>query len=108
MDKSHNLTLYMERAERSLKLIKFKAPTAIVANDIRLVRESASLLEDMAGDEWQEVINKAHDDLLAHKESLQGEGDIVSCCCAAEILDLDICSQCREHCEPIEEGKDED
>ena len=50
MDKSHNLTLYMERAERSLRLIKFKAPTAIVANDIRLVRESATLLAGMAGD----------------------------------------------------------
>jgi len=74
-DKSHNLALYMERAERSLRLIKFKAPTAIVANDIRLVRESASLLEDMAGDEWQEVINEAHDDLLAYKESLKEEGE---------------------------------
>jgi len=105
MDKSHNLTLYMERAERSLRLIKFKAPTAIVANDIRLVRESASLLEDMAGTEWQEVINQAHDDLLAYKESLE-DSVIVSGCCAAEILDSDICSQCREHCEPIEEGKD--
>jgi len=77
MDKSHNLTLYMERAERSLRLIKFKAPTAIVANDIRLVRESATLLEDMAGDEWQEAINQAHDDLLAYKESLQGEDEDV-------------------------------
>ena len=72
MIKIHNLTLYMERAERTLKLIELKAPTAIVANDIRLVRESASLLEDMAGDEWQEVIDQAHDDLLAYKESLQG------------------------------------
>ena len=77
MDKSHNLTLYMERAERSLRLIELKAPTAIVANDIRLVRESASLLEDMAGDEWQEVVNKAHDDLLAYKESLQGDDEDV-------------------------------
>ena len=77
MDKSHNLTLYMERAQRSLRLIKFKAPTAIVANDIRLVRESATLLEDMAGDEWQEAINQAHDDLLAYKESLQGEDEDV-------------------------------
>ena len=75
MIKIHNLTLYMERAERTLKLIELKAPTAIVANDIRLVRESASLLEDMAGDEWQEVINQAHDDLLAYKESLQGEDE---------------------------------
>jgi len=75
MDRSHNLTLYMERAERSLRLIELKAPTAIVANDIRLVRESASLLEDMAGDEWQEVINEAHDDLLAYKESLKEEGE---------------------------------
>jgi len=75
MIKIHNLTLYMERAERTLKLIELKAPTAIVANDIRLVRESASLLENMAGDEWQEVINKAHDDLLAYKESLQGEDE---------------------------------
>ena len=74
MDKIHNLTLYMERAERTLKLIELKAPTAIVANDIRLVRESASLLAGMAGDEWQEVINQAHDDLLAYKESLKEEG----------------------------------
>ncbi len=75
--KSHNLMLYMERAERTLKLIKLKAPAAIVANDIRLVMGSASLLENMAGDEWQEAINQAHDDLLAYKESLQGEDEDV-------------------------------
>ena len=27
----------------------------------------------------------------------------VSGCCAAEILQPDICSQCREHCEPMRE-----
>jgi|TARA_R110000824_G_scaffold400377_1_gene607795 hypothetical protein len=71
--RSHNLMLYMERAERTLTLIELKAPAVMVANDIRLVRESASLLEEMAGDEWQEVIDRAHDDLLAYKENLEGE-----------------------------------
>ena len=71
--RTHNLMLYMERAERTLPLIELKAPAVMVANDIRLVRESASLLEEMAGDEWQEVIDRAHDDLLAYKENLEGE-----------------------------------
>tara|TARA_R100001244_G_scaffold131553_1_gene104933 strand:- start:1084 stop:1329 length:246 start_codon:yes stop_codon:yes gene_type:complete len=71
--RSHNLMLYMERAERTLTLIELKAPAVMVANDIRLVRESASLLEEMTGDGWQEVIDQAHDDLLAYKENLEGE-----------------------------------
>jgi len=28
-------------------------------------------------------------------------------CCGAEIIMGDICMDCREHCEPIEEGEDE-
>ena len=32
---------------------------------------------------------------------------MVSCCCAVEILDGDICSDCKEHCEPIPEGDGE-
>ena len=32
---------------------------------------------------------------------------MVSGCCAVEILDGDICSDCKEHCEPIPAG-DED
>ena len=68
-NKARNLMLYMERAERTLSLVKLKAPAVIVANDIRMVRESASLLEEMAGAEWQEVINQAHDDLLAEEKT---------------------------------------
>lgn len=35
--------------------------------------------------------------------------DVVSSCCAAEIIDGDICSDCREHCDPLgdEEMPDE-
>jgi len=71
-EKARILMRYMEAAERTLKLIKLKAPVVILASDMRLIREAAFVLEDMAGDEWQEVVNQAHDDLLAYKESLQG------------------------------------
>lgn len=30
----------------------------------------------------------------------------VSDCCGAEIIYGDICSECKEHCDPLEEGKD--
>jgi hypothetical protein len=36
--------------------------------------------------------------------TIDGEVAMVSGCCAAEIIDEDICSQCREHCDPIPEG----
>ena len=102
MDKARTLMRYMEAAERTLELIKLKAPVVILAGDMRLIREATMVLEDMAGDEWQKVVNQAHDDLLAYKESL--EDVMVSGCCGAEILEPDICSQCREHCEPMPEG----
>ena len=41
-------------------------------------------------------------DMLEHESIV-----MVSGCCAVEILDGDICSDCKEHCEPIPEG-DED
>jgi hypothetical protein len=30
----------------------------------------------------------------------------LSSCCAAEIIDTDICFDCREHCDPISEEDD--
>jgi len=71
-DKERSVLLYMERAERSLRLIELKSPPVIVAHEMRLVREAASMLEEMAGEEWVKAISHAHGDLLAHKESLQG------------------------------------
>lgn len=29
--------------------------------------------------------------------------EVVSDCCGAEIVAEDICSDCREHCDPVEE-----
>jgi len=96
----------MERVTRTLGLIELKAPALILADGMMLIKESATLLEkEFTKPGWGEVIRDAHDNFVAYQE--RENSVMVSCCCAAEILDLDICSQCREHCEPIEEGKDE-
>ena len=41
-------------------------------------------------------------DMLEHESIV-----MVSGCCAVEILDGDICSDCKEHCEPIPDGEDD-
>jgi hypothetical protein len=74
-EKARILMRYMEAAERTLKLIKLKAPVVILASDMQLIREATFVLEDMAGTEWQEVVNQAHDDLLTYKKEVK-DGDV--------------------------------
>jgi len=74
MDKAHSLHLFMERATRTLKLIELNAPALILADGMRLVKESATLLErEFTEPGWGEIIGDAHDKFLAYEESMKGE-----------------------------------
>ena len=76
------------------------------------------LLEHEMGDEdaiWHEEQLRAFENeggtysekMQDNLEPIDDSIVMVSCCCAVEILDGDICSDCKEHCEPIPEGDGE-
>lgn len=102
-DRIRNLVLYIERTQRVLDLIRLEAPPKVIAYDMNLVGESVADLKDSlkVGDATN-VIRIAYgmyqDQLAYEKNSV-----VVSGCCSAEVLPPDICSQCKEHCDPVRE-----
>jgi hypothetical protein len=45
---------------------------------------------------------------MSYSQGDEIEYGVVSDCCGAEVIYQDICSDCKEHCDPISDEEDDD
>jgi flagellar biosynthesis chaperone FliJ len=71
--KAEILQQFMTRANRFLRLVELKAPSVILAHEIRSIKTTITELEEQMADPtgWTEVIEAAHEKYVAGQEQLE-------------------------------------